>query len=138
MVKKELKKLSRRDLIDIIYQMKKNEQKMEEELASLKEKLEDKRVRLSQAGSVAEVAVSITDVFTEAQAAADFYLHEISCMKEDAEKEAKKTINRADEIARKVLAEVKKEHDVLLERYREDYIKWQKLCREIDALKAKK
>ena len=36
MVSKELKKLSRRDLIDIIYQMKKNEQKLEEELNALR------------------------------------------------------------------------------------------------------
>jgi len=137
MVNKELKKASRRDLIDIIYQMKKKEAKMEEELTSLKKEMEAKRIRLSQAGSVAEAAISITDVFSAAQAAADLYLHEISCMKEDAEKEAAEIVNRANKIALKVLAETKEQHAVMLEYYQADYEKWKKLREEIDTLKMK-
>jgi hypothetical protein len=34
MVSKELKRLSRRELVDIIYQMKKNEQLLQDEIAS--------------------------------------------------------------------------------------------------------
>ena len=67
MVSKELKKLSRRELVDIIYQMKKNEQQLHEEIESLQEQLQDKRIRLSVAGSIAEAAVSITNVFSSAQ-----------------------------------------------------------------------
>ena len=60
MISKELKRLSRRELVDIIYQMKKNEQQLEEELASLREEVQDKRLRLSNAGSIAEAAVSVS------------------------------------------------------------------------------
>ena len=87
MVSKELKKLSRRELVDIIYQMKKNEQQLQEEVAALKEELQDKRIRIEETGSVAAAALSITDVLGAAQRTADLYLHEITCMKEDAEKE---------------------------------------------------
>ena len=81
MISKELKKMSRRELMDIIYQMKKNEQQMQDEIASLQEALQDKRLRLSVAGSVAEAAASITNVFSAAQMTADLYLQEIACMK---------------------------------------------------------
>ena len=35
MISKELKRLSRRELVDIIYQLKKNEQEMQEEIELL-------------------------------------------------------------------------------------------------------
>ena len=87
MISKELKKLSRRELVDIIYQMKKNEQQLQEEVAALQEALQDKRIRIEEAGSVAAAALSITDVLGAAQKTADLYLHEIACMKADTEKE---------------------------------------------------
>ena len=85
MMNKELKKLSRRELVDLIYQMKKNEQQMQAEIAALQEALEDKRIRIAAAGSVAEAAVSITELLTAAQKTADLYLQEIACMKADAQ-----------------------------------------------------
>ena len=67
MISKELKRLSRRELVDIIYQLKKNEQDMQEEIESLKTELEDKRIRISTAGSIADAAMSVTNVFSTAQ-----------------------------------------------------------------------
>lgn len=102
MISKELKRLSRRELIDIIYQMKKNEQQLQNEIDSLKEALEDKRIRLSKAGSVAEAAANITGLLTAAQTTADLYLNEIACMKAETEKECAAMI----EEARKKAAEI--------------------------------
>ena len=87
MVNKELRKLNRRELIDVIYQMKKNEQQMQEKIAALEAALEEKRLRISQAGSVAEAAVAVSNLLNAAQATADLYLQEIACMKADAEAE---------------------------------------------------
>ena len=94
MINKELRKLNRRELIEIIYQMKKNEQKMQEEINALQAELQDKRLRLSDAGSIAEAAVSVTNIFSAAQAAADLYLQEIACMKEDTKKECAKILEQ--------------------------------------------
>ena len=99
MVRKELRKLNRRELIEIIYQMKKNEQQMQEQITALQAELDKKRLRLSEAGSIAEAALSVTNVFSAAQAAADLYLHEISCMRENAEKECAKIIEDARKAA---------------------------------------
>ena len=41
MISKELKRLSRRELVDIIYQLKKNEQEMQERIQSLEKDLQE-------------------------------------------------------------------------------------------------
>ena len=123
MMNKELKKLSRKELVDIIYQMKKKEEEMEAEIASLKEALEEKRMRLSVAGSIADAATSITNIFSAAQMTADLYLREISCMKEDAEKECAEKLEENKRMAARLDAQ-----------YAADYKKWQQLREEIKAL----
>lgn len=102
MISKELKNLSRRELVDIIYQMKKNEQQMEEEIAALKAEIEDKRIRVGEAGSVADAALSITDVLGAAQKTADLYLHEIACMKADTEKECARMLEKIKVLESKI------------------------------------
>ncbi len=104
----EIKKLSRKELIDIIYQMKQNEQQMQEQIASLQKELQDKRIRISMAGSIAEASMSITNVFSTAQRTADLYLREIACMKEDAEEECAKIIEQANKKAKEILAAAEK------------------------------
>ena len=127
MISKELKRLSRRELVDIIYQLKKNEQKMQEEIESLKNELEDKRIRISTAGSIADAAMSVTNVFSTAQMTADLYLREISYMKENTEKECEKKIEDAEKKVKKILADGEKKFDTLKAAYKSEYAKWQQL-----------
>ena len=104
MISNELKKLNRRELVDIIYQMKKNEQLLQDEITSLQRELQEKRLRLADVGSIVDAAVSITDVFTAAQSAADLYLHEISCMKAETEKECSQMVEEAQKAVDKIFA----------------------------------
>lgn len=107
MIGKELKRLSRRELVDIIYQLKKNEQEKQEEIAALEEALQERRIRVSVAGSIAEAATDITQIFSAAQRTADLYLHEIAAMKEDTEKECAKMLKAAKKQAEQILAEAR-------------------------------
>ena len=134
MVSKELKRLSRRELVDIIYQMKKNEQLLQDEIASLQEALQDKRIHLSTAGSIAEAATSITNVFLSAQAAADLYLQEISCMKQEAEIECAKIIGEAKQQAAEIIAEGELQRASLNSIYQRELEKWYKLHQEVPLL----
>lgn len=138
MISKELKRLSRRELVDIIYQLKKNEQEMQEEIESLKNELQDKRISLSVAGSIADAAVSITNVFSTAQMTADVYLREISAMKEDAEKECVRKAEDAEKKVEAILADGEKKFNTLKVAYKNEYAKWQQLRTEIAALENKK
>lgn len=134
MISKDLKRLSRRELVDIIYQLKKNEEQLQEQISTLEEALNDKRLRISEAGSIAEAATEITNIFSNAQTTADLYLREIACMKEDAEKECAKMIEDSKQKVEKILADGNKQYASINIQYQEDYKKWQQLQSEIKDL----
>ena len=113
MISKELKKLNRRELVDIIYQLKKNEEQLNEKIASLEADLQDKRIHLSVAGSIAEAATDITGIFSVAQSTADLYLNEIVSMKEDTVRECAKMIEEAQKKVESIMSEGKTQYDVL-------------------------
>ena len=137
-MERELKKLNRRELVDVIYQMKKNEQQMQEETAALKEALEEKRIRISVAGSIAEAAVDVTKILSTAQATADLYLQEIACMKKETEETCAKMIADAEQKVAAILSEGEQKFLVLAQRYKADYQKWQQLQMKLqDAEKPK-
>lgn len=92
---KELKYLSRKDLIEIIYQLKKSEQALQAENEDLRKQLKAKRITLSKAGSVADAALALTEVFSTAQAAADAYLAEIEQRRKDIEHDYRRLIDDA-------------------------------------------
>ena len=70
----KLRKLSRSELIEIIYQYQLN-----------LEELEDKRIRINNAGNLAEAVLEINNVMVAAQNAANMYLSEIEVMKRETE-----------------------------------------------------
>ena len=138
MISNDLKKLNRRELVDIIYQMKKNEQLMQDEITSLQRELQEKRIRLADVGSIADAAVSITDVFAAAQNAADLYLHEISCMKAETEKECSQMVEEAQKAVDKIFAYGRKqckELSVLYEMKAAECRQIQEELRKLEALK---
>lgn len=135
---KELKRLNRRELVDIIYQLKKNEQEMQEVIEALEKEVQDKRIRISAAGSIADAAMSMTNVFSSAQKTADIYLDEISKLKEDTEKECAKKIKEAEEKVKEIIADGEKKYANLKAYYKKDYKKWKRLQEEIAALEEKK
>ncbi|MEE0840993.1 MAG: hypothetical protein U0L72_10710, partial [Acutalibacteraceae bacterium] len=67
MTDKEFKKLSRAQLIDIIYQLQLQIEKLNEQNQELECKLADKRFRLSNAGNIADAALEINNCFRSAQ-----------------------------------------------------------------------
>jgi hypothetical protein len=91
----DLKRLSRRELVDVIYQMKKNEEQLRAEIAALQDELRQKRINISEAGTIASAAADITQLFAVAQRAADIYLQEIADMRADTERECAKIIENA-------------------------------------------
>ena len=107
MVNKELRKLRRRELVDIIYQLKKNEQENREKMEALEEALQNQRIRVSVAGSIAEAATDITQIFSTAQRTADLYLNEIASMKAETERECAKILENAKKQADMILAEAR-------------------------------
>lgn len=77
MAKRELRRMNRMELIEIIYALKQHEEELEQQNAKLRRQLADRTLRLEQAGSIAEASLLLNRVFEAAQAAADQYLESI-------------------------------------------------------------
>ena len=77
MTDKEFKRLSRRELIDIIYELQKQNSEKDAEIKKIQTELDDRTLKISNAGSIAEAALGLNKVFEMAQAAADQYLESI-------------------------------------------------------------
>ena len=65
---------SRRELIEIIYELERREEKLERKLEKAKARLKNRTVRMAQAGSLAEVSAVIAGLFEAADKTASLYL----------------------------------------------------------------
>ena len=107
MTDKEFKRLSRAQLIDIIYQLQLQIDKLNEEKQALENELEDKRLRLQSAGNIAEAALEINDCFRSAQNAAEHYLNEIKAIREETDTERQRILKEAKAEAEAIIAGAK-------------------------------
>ena len=110
MTDKEFKRLSRAQLIDIIYKLQLELDKVNEEKQELESKLADKRLRLQSAGNIAEAALEINDCFRSAQNAAEQYLNEIKAIREETKAEHQRILAQAQAEAESIIAGAKEIH----------------------------
>lgn len=80
MTDKELKKLTRIELLELLLEQSKEVERLQEELADVKAKLHDKNILIENAGSIAEAALKLNGVFESAQAAAEQYIENVKRM----------------------------------------------------------
>ena len=108
MTDKEFKRLSRSQLVDIIYQFQLQVDKLTEQNQDLERKLADKRLRMSNIGNIADAALEINDCFRSAQNAAEQYLNEIKAIREETEAERQRILSEAQEEAAAILSGAQK------------------------------
>jgi hypothetical protein len=77
MTDKELRKLSRAELLQLLVAQGKELEQVKMELDEAKKQLESRKIILNQSGSIAEAAMKLNGVFEAAQKAADQYLENI-------------------------------------------------------------
>ena len=111
MTDKEFKRLSRSQLIDIIYQLQLKQEELTEDNEKLSKALADKRLRVSKAGNIAEAAMEIHNVMQDAQDAADHYLEEIKIR---VNNEYQRILKNARTEAAAIIAQAKKEADKIV------------------------
>lgn len=109
MAEKELRRMNRAELIEIIYALKTREEALEADKKALEQKLRDRQIHMEQAGSIAEAALALNDVFAAAQSAADDYLNSVRAGCADAQT-----------MARHILEDAQRQADALLEQARKN------------------
>lgn len=99
MTDKEFRRLSKSELIDIIYEYQKQEKRLKSENEILRRKLDDRDFKLKDVGNIAEAFSSISDIFEQAQNIADQFVSntELVCNRKirEAELEAQRIIDKA-------------------------------------------
>lgn len=103
MTEKELKKLNRAELLEMLVATMKETKRLEESVAALQQQLDDRMIAVDKSGSIAEAALQLNGVFRAAQAAADQYLENIR----QKERINRKTEADAQAEAARVIAEAK-------------------------------
>ena len=79
MTDKELRRLSRAELLEMLLMLKEENEKLKQAEAQL----QNRRIMIKEAGSIAEAALQLNDVFAAADRAVQQYLENVRCMAEE-------------------------------------------------------
>ena len=116
MTDKDLRRLSRSELLEMLIAQTEENDRLKIRLEQAEAQLRDRRIAIDKAGSLAEAALSLNGVFQAAEAAAQQYLENIQrisgqqdticrSMKEKTEKETARMRQEAQAYSQKVHAE---------------------------------
>lgn len=109
MTEKELKKLNRYQLLELLIVQTERADRLQALLDNTEKQLNDKNLAIYSLGSIAEASLQLQNVFQAAQNAADMYLDAAKKhaeeIEEDARAKAEAILTRAQEEARRIKGE---------------------------------
>lgn len=140
MTDRELKKLNRADLLELLLRERRENEQLRSDLEKATKKLSDRAILLENAGSISEAALRLNGVFEAAEAAAAQYLENVQrisgeeetiCqrMEEEARKKAEAIRAEADAYSLQTRSQADQYHKQVAE-------KVQTLLREQDSLRS--
>lgn len=88
MTDKELRRLGRAELLQLMLEQSRRIEKLEKENAELKARLQDRVLVMEQSGSIAEASMKLSGIFEAAQCAADQYLDSLRAQAERGGRQA--------------------------------------------------
>ena len=86
MTPKDLRKLSRLDLLDLLIEMSTELQAVKEKLAQTEAMLQDRKIAIDKAGSIAEASLQVNEVYVATEAACKQYMDNIRLLSERQER----------------------------------------------------
>lgn len=112
MTDKELRKLRRDDLLQILINQQKQIDTLNEQLEQSKQALANRDIAIQEAGTLAEAALKMNGVFEAAQNAAEEYAQQMQkradALVAEAEKRTKEAQSLADNVVRNARAEAER------------------------------
>lgn len=101
MTEKQLRKLTRAELLELLIEQTKKNAELEKEIADCRAALEEREIKIENAGSIAEASLQLNGIFETAQKAADQYLESIK----KAEEEVALRCEKMEEATKKICIE---------------------------------
>lgn len=105
MADKELKRLRRDELLELLIAQAEENEKLTAKLKDAQSALDSRRLELDNVGSLAAAALSVNGIFTQADAAASQYLENIEVMKKEQEARCLELTEEAKATAAQIIAE---------------------------------
>ncbi len=110
----KLKKLSREELVEIIYALQQSEKTLKEENEKLQRRIDENEQVISHFGTVADASQSLNDIFTEAQKALEQYLMAIRVTAGGGNYDSEIDVQLAQHRAEAIVAEANRQADEIL------------------------
>ena len=108
MTDKELQKLSRSALLEMLLEQSRENDRLRAQVEKLARQLSDRQFKIDQAGSIAEASMQINQVFESAQAAAEQYLENIRALNGRQEQICRQLEEESTQKANALLAETER------------------------------
>lgn len=128
MANKELRKMTRKDLLEILVEQQRIIEQLESKVDEYESDKQRNQVLIDRAGSIADAVITINDVFGKAQTVADQYLCEIEKLKErtvqQTQAECEQIIAAANKKAESIIGDAE---TMRREKLKELYVIYQKI-----------
>ena len=106
---RELRRMRRAELVEIILALKQTEDRLRAENAALSAQLQERQIHIENAGSIAQAALELNKVFEAAQAAADEYVASVRAANKNTDAAANALWAQAEAEAEQILAQAQTE-----------------------------
>ncbi|MGM9946808.1 hypothetical protein [Floccifex sp.] len=113
MTEQELKKLSRKELLEMLIMQSEELESTKKKLANAKSKLLEKEISIDNAGSIAEAALQVNGVFEAAQAACEQYIDNIKNLSKRQETICDQKMKECEQQTQKMLKDAQIECDMM-------------------------
>ena len=109
MTEKQLRRLRRPALIELLIEQIEENERLEARLSDANDQLRNREITISNAGSIAEAALTLNAVFDDAQKAVDQYIENVKRMtRPEAEGEADpEAVLRAEQAASGIMSDAR-------------------------------
>ena len=108
MTDRELRKASRRELLQLLVEEKRENDMLRDQLQQMRLQLDKRQLQLDQSGTLAEAALKLSGIFDAAESACQYYTENIRTLS-----------GRQEEICRKMEQETRDKCDRMLEQARQ-------------------
>ena len=133
MTEKEMKKLSRTDLLRMLIDQGEEMKVLKEELEKAKAEISEREIKMTEAGSIAEAALKINGVFEAAQAASQQYLENVKHLSERQDALARIKERETREKCERQILETKEKCDAMVAKAeKESKVYWEDVSKRLE------
>ena len=109
MTEKELRKLGRGDLLNLLLEQSRENQQLREQLQAAQDALADRTICIDQAGSIAEASLQLNGVFQAAEQACQQYTENVMQLRQRQEERCAQREKESQEKAAQIVDDARKQ-----------------------------